>query len=73
MFLAIKDKYGLYYCGAGNHGAGLWDKQLRKAKIYSSWKKAVAIRDDGRFNERESFIVSVAVVEQGPYNPDWDT
>lgn len=70
MLFAIKDKNSLYYCGPGNCGSGVWDKQLRKANLYTSFKMAVKIRDDVRFIEHETYIVSLDLRENGPYNPD---
>lgn len=70
MLFAIKNEKGLYYCGPGNSGSGVWDKQIRKAKIYTSFKMEAKIRDDVRFMEHETFIISLDIVEHGPYNPD---
>lgn len=65
MFFAIKDKNDLFYCGYNT-----WDKQLRKAKIYTSFKMAVKMRDDIRFIEHDSFIITVDIIEGYKYNPD---
>lgn len=35
-------------------------------------KMTLKIRDDVRFMEHETFIVSLDIVEHGPYNPDLD-
>ena len=55
---AVKDKNDYYFIGYGK-----WDKQLRKAKLYNSYEYARKIRDDGRFFEREPFIVRVEIRE----------
>lgn len=55
---AVKDKYGCYYTGYNT-----WSNQLRKAKLYNSYKWAKEIRDDIRFIERETFIVRVRTIE----------
>lgn len=39
------------------------DKQLRKAKLYHSYKYAKETRDDARFIERDTFIVRVRITE----------
>ena len=56
--LAVKDKNGKYYTGYNQ-----WDKQLRKAKLYHSYKYAKQITDDIRFIEHECFIVRVDIIE----------
>lgn len=55
---AVKDKDGCYYTGYNT-----WSNQLRKAKLYNSYKWAKEIRDDIRFIERETFIVRVRTTE----------
>lgn len=54
----IKDREGYYFIGFNK-----WDKQLRKAKLYHSYKYAKEIRDDVRFIERDTFIVRVRITE----------
>ena len=56
--LAVKDKDGNYYTGYNK-----WDKQLRKAKLYHSYKYAKEMVDDIRFIEHEAFMVSVDIIE----------
>ena len=55
---AVKDTNGCYYTGYNT-----WSNQLRKAKLYNSYKWAKEIRDDIRFIERETFIVRVRTTE----------
>lgn len=55
---AIKDREGYYFIGFNK-----WDKQLRKAKLYHSYKYAKETRDDVRFIERDTFIVRVRITE----------
>ena len=55
---AIKDRNGNYYTGYNT-----WSNQLRKAKLYNSYKWAKEIRDDVRFIERDTFIVKVRTTE----------
>lgn len=55
---AVKDREGYYFIGFNK-----WDKQLRKAKLYHSYKYAKEIRDDVRFIERDTFIVRVRITE----------
>ena len=55
---AVKDREGCYFIGYNK-----WDKQLRKAKLYHSYKYAKEIRDDIRFIERDTFIVRVRITE----------
>lgn len=55
---AVKDREGYYFTGLNQ-----WDKQIRKAKLYHSYKYAKAIRDDVRFIERDTFIIRVRTME----------
>lgn len=58
---AVKDnKTGEYFIGYNK-----WDKQLRKAKLYHSYKFAKEIYNDVRFIERETVIVRVDIYEAG--------
>lgn len=54
----VKDRDGYFFIGYNQ-----WDKQLRKAKLYHSYKYAKEIRDDVRFIERDTFIVRVRIME----------
>lgn len=66
MFLVVKDKITQeYFCGFN-----IWDKQIRKAKIYTSYKYAQQIREDSRYPERELSIFIVQIQEGHEYNPD---
>lgn len=58
FIFAVKDREGYYFIGYNR-----WDKQLRKAKLYHSYKYAKEIRDDIRFIERDTFIVRVRITE----------
>ncbi|MSS07118.1 hypothetical protein FYJ38_00495 [Clostridium sp. WB02_MRS01] len=60
---AVKDREGYYFIGYNK-----WDKQLRKAKLYHSYKFAKETCDDVRFIERETFIVRVQICENGEVN-----
>ena len=51
-------------------GYNQWNKQLRKAKIYTSYNYAVEIREDIRFIERDTKIFRVEIKELDEYNPD---
>ena len=62
---AVKDKDGFYFAGLNQ-----WDKQIRKAYLYRSYKYAKAIRDDERWADRDRFIVKVRTVELGECNCD---
>lgn len=62
MSLAIKDKDGYYYAGLN-----VWDRQLRKAKLYNSVHYAKEIRDSARFAHRRPYIVEVRIEECGIY------
>lgn len=55
---AIKDKNGFYYIGHNQ-----WDKQLRKAKLYHSYKFAKDIKEDIKFILREPTIVKIRITE----------
>ena len=55
---AIKDSNNLYWCGMN-----YWDKQLRKARFYNSYKYALAVLEDSRFQDRELRIVFVELHE----------
>lgn len=55
---AVKDKDDFYYIGYNQ-----WDKQIRKAKLYVSYKQAERMADDERFFERECYLVRVDIVE----------
>lgn len=73
---AIRDSNGMYYCGAGNYGKGIWDKQLRKARIYTSYNKVKEMLElscfEKRFEGRNAHIVSVDVIDKGIYNPHFE-
>lgn len=47
-----------YFIGSGN-----WDKQIRKAKIYHSWKYVNEIKEDIKFIERDIKIFRVGLFE----------
>lgn len=64
---AIKDRNDMYYCGLKK-----WDKQLRKAQLFHSFKYAVAVRDNPDKAAVGTKIVSVCISEMGDYNPDWE-
>ena len=55
---AVKDKDGHYFIGYNQ-----WDKQVRKAKLYHSYRYAQETRDDVRFKERDAYIVRVSIME----------
>lgn len=55
---AVKDKEELYFIGYNQ-----WDKQVRKAKLYRSYKMAEDVKNDSRFVWREAIIVKVQVRE----------
>lgn len=55
---AVKDRDGYYFTGYNQ-----WDKQIRKAKLYRSYKYAKETRDNHRFIERDTFIVQVRIIE----------
>lgn len=63
---AIKNECGEYYTGLG------WDKQLRKAKLYHSYKYAVDVRDNPAYAAMGTKIVKVRISEECDYNPDWE-
>ena len=60
LVYAVKDSNGNYFIGY-NH----WDKQIRKAKLYRSYKYAKETMDDSRFADREKSIVQVRITEVG--------
>lgn len=64
---AVKDENGFYWCGYNK-----WDKQIRKAKLFHSWKYAVATRDCPRGTSGGAKIVKVRISEMEEYNPDWE-
>jgi hypothetical protein len=57
---AVKDRDGFYFIGYNK-----WDKQIRKAKLYHSYKYAKETCDDIRFIERDTYIVRVDICEIG--------
>ena len=61
---AIKNDGDGYYTGFG------WDKQLRKAKLYHSFKYAKDIRDSPCYASLGTKIVKVRISEECDYNPD---
>lgn len=64
---AIKNKTGEYYTRLG------WDKQIRKAMLYHSFKYAKNIRDAKGFQHLDPKIVQVKIIwEEHDYNPDWE-
>lgn len=65
--LAIKNESGFYYCGLKK-----WDKQLRKAQLFHSFKYAAAVRDNLDYAAEGLRIVKVRIFEMGEYNPDWE-
>lgn len=67
LCFAIKNEFGQYYCGLNT-----WDKQWRKAKLYHSYKYAVAVRDDVRWAADATHIVRIRITDEGEYNPDWE-
>lgn len=69
---AIRDSNGMYYCGAGNYGKGILDKQLRKARIYTSYKIVQNTIERLKFYQTGTanmFVISVDVIDKGIYNP----
>lgn len=60
---AVKDRNGYYFIGYNK-----WDKQLRKAKLYHSYRYAKETCDDIRFIERDTFIVKVNIYDNGECN-----
>lgn len=50
-----------YFCGMN-----IWDKQLRKAKIYHWERYAKEITNDTRFKRRKLIIVPVTIMEDDP-------
>lgn len=66
LCFAIKDENGFYYCGLKK-----WDKQIRKAQLFHSFKYAKDVRDDPRWTAISGAkIVRVRIWEQDEYNPD---
>lgn len=63
---AIKSDGGSYYTGFG------WGKQIRKAKLYHSFKYAKDIRDAKGYQDLNPKIVRVRIWEEYDYNPDWE-
>lgn len=64
---AIKADDRSYYTGLG------WDKQIRKAKLYHSFKYAKDIRDAKGYQDLSPKIVRVRIIwEESDYNPDWE-
>lgn len=61
---AVKDEEGFYWCGLNK-----WDKQLRKAQLFHSWKWAIEARDR-KCGARSTRIVKVRITEEYDYNPD---
>lgn len=57
---AVKDKDDHYFIGYNK-----WDKQLRKAKLYTSYKHANEIVEDIRFIEHECYLIRVDIVDLG--------
>jgi hypothetical protein len=58
---AVKDRNtNEYFCGYNK-----WNKQLRKARLYHSWKYAKETYDDVRWIERDTYIVRVNISEIG--------
>ena len=55
---AVKDKDDFYFIGYNQ-----WDKQVRKARLYRSYKLAQATVNDYRFAKRNPFIVKVKIME----------
>ena len=64
---AIKDENGYFYCGLNK-----WDKQLRKAQLFHSFKYAVSARDSDKWAAVGAKIVKVRIFEMEEYNPDLD-
>lgn len=62
---AVKDRKGYYFIGYNK-----WDKQLRKAKLYHSYKYAKETCDDIRFIKRDTFIVRIDIYEVCELNYD---
>lgn len=55
---AVKDKDDFYFIGYNQ-----WDKQVRKARLYRSYKLAQATVNESRFVRRNPFIVKVKIME----------
>lgn len=68
LCFAVKDENGFYYCGLKQ-----WDKQIRKAQLFHSFKYAKDVRDDQRWTAISGTkIVRVRIFEVDEYNPDLD-
>lgn len=66
LCFAIKDDNGFYYCGLNK-----WDKQLRKAQLFHSFKWAKEARDNPKWTAISGTkIVRVRIFEVDEYNPD---
>lgn len=63
---AVKDEDGFYW-----RGINKWDKQLRKAQLFHSWKWAAEVREN-KGRDRGAKIVRVRITEECDYNPDWE-
>lgn len=64
MLFVVKDiSTNQYWCGYNT-----WDKQLRKAKIFTSYTWAVETRDNSRFIKRDTRIFTVEIKELDEYN-----
>lgn len=71
MLFVIKDILKQeYYTDIHSYDYNKWSKQLRKAKIYTSYKMACAIRDNPKFINRDLRIIIVSIKEENYYNPD---
>ena len=57
---AVKDNDGYYFIGYNR-----WDKQIRKARLYRSYKYAKETMEDTRFIARGTFMVRVRITEIG--------
>ena len=64
---AIKDENEYFYCGLNK-----WDKQLRKAQLFHSFKYAIYVRDSDKRAAVGTKIVKVRIFEMEEYNPDLD-
>lgn len=62
---AVKDENGVYYCGLKK-----WDKQLRKAQLFHSFRWAKQIRDCPAYAGQGTRIVRIQIDEIDEYNPD---
>lgn len=64
--IVIKDMSGMYYTGIGKQ-ASAWDKQLRKAKIYTSYNMAMKACMASNFINRHPKLFAIQLVELGEY------